>query len=205
MIDSSALVEGVMLGASLFASVGPKDTFVVKISIPSAYPLLIACVCAGSDALLIAAGASGLAAAVSHSPRILAISLLGGILYLACNGLIALRSAIRRKHVDEIKAAVSQPLLQTLLATAAVSLLNPYAWIDTVLVFGSIVANRPADARLSLTAGAVLASLMWFLLLTYGARFCRSFFSRAIAWRMLDGFAAVMMITLAIHLAISSF
>jgi len=203
MIDSSALVEGVLLGASLFASVGPKDTFVVKISIPSAYPLLIACVCAGSDALLIAAGSRGLAAAVSRSPSLLSVALLGGIVYLACNGLIALRSAIRRKTVDDIGAAVGQSLLRTLLATAAVSLLNPYAWIDTVLVFGSIIANRPADSRLSLAVGAVLASLTWFLLLTYGARCCRSLFARAIAWRMLDAFAAAMMLTLAIHLAIS--
>jgi L-lysine exporter family protein LysE/ArgO len=80
---------------------------------------------------------------------------------------------------------------------------SSYAWIDTVLVFGSIIANRPADSRLSLAVGAVLASLTWFLLLTYGARSCRSLFAGAIAWRMLDAFAAAMMLTLAIHLAIS--
>lgn len=203
MIDTSALVEGTLIGAALFTSVGPKDAFVVKVSISNAYPLLIAGICAGSDALLIAAGSQGLAAALSRSPKLLSVALLGGIVYLASHGVIALHSALRKTDENAIGAPAAQPLLRTLLATAAVSLLNPYAWIDTVLVLDSIIANRPADSRISMAVGAVMASFAWFLLLTYGARSFRSLFACAVAWRMLDAFSAAMMLTLAIHLAIS--
>ncbi|RQS76811.1 lysine transporter LysE [Burkholderia sp. Bp8963] len=201
MLDTSALVEGLLLGAALFTSVGPKDTFVIKRSLSSAYPLFIAAICAGSDALLIAIGSLGLAAVLSHTPRIVSAALLAGIVYLACLGLLALRSAIRRTHPDAIHAGAAEPFARMALATAAVSLLNPYAWVDTVLVLGSIIASRPAGARLSIALGAVAASFIWFLSLTWAARRCRPLFAHAAAWRLLDGFVAALMISTAIHLA----
>ncbi|WP_244137370.1 hypothetical protein [Burkholderia pyrrocinia] len=36
------------------------------------------------------------------------------------------------------------------------------------------------------------ASLAWFLMLAYGARACRAWFARVLAWRVLDFFVAAM-------------
>ncbi|MCA3827752.1 MAG: LysE family transporter, partial [Burkholderia sp.] len=66
MLDTSAFIEGLLLGAGLFTSVGPKDAFVIKRSISSPHLLSIALVCAGSDALLIALGAQGLSSLLSR-------------------------------------------------------------------------------------------------------------------------------------------
>jgi L-lysine exporter family protein LysE/ArgO len=203
VFDTSAFTEGLLLGAGLFTSVGPKDAFVVKRSLSGRHLLLIAAICAGSDALLIALGSQGLAATLSNSPRLLSFALWGGVGYLACHGLLALRSALQRGRNAAIDAAAQQqPMLRTLLATAAMSLLNPYAWVDTVLVIGSIIVSRPSDARTPFALGAVAASFLWFLLLTYGARACRALFARPLAWRALDGVVAMMMLGVAVHLAL---
>nr|WP_269113760.1 hypothetical protein [Burkholderia stagnalis] len=47
------------------------------------------------------------------------------------------------------------------MVTAAVSLLNPYAWIDTVLLLGTVIASHAPQARAPFAAGAMAASLAW--------------------------------------------
>ncbi|TCW86587.1 lysine transporter LysE [Burkholderia sp. SRS-46] len=207
MLDTSAFLEGLLLGAGLFTSVGPKDAFVIKRSISGTHLLVIAVVCAGSDALLIALGAHGLTSVLARHPDVVSAALWAGIAYLAGYGLLALRSAIRRRqpgHVDGAAHGGSPTLLRTLLATAAVSLLNPYAWIDTVLLLGSVIANHAPHARAPFAAGAMIASLAWFLMLAYGARACRAWFTHTFAWRVLDLFVAVMMLGFAIRFAIDA-
>ncbi|WP_230944615.1 hypothetical protein [Burkholderia stagnalis] len=41
------------------------------------------------------------------------------------------------------------------------SLLNPYAWIDTVLLLGTVIASHAPQARAPFAAGAMAASLAW--------------------------------------------
>ncbi|MCA3781586.1 MAG: LysE family transporter [Burkholderia sp.] len=208
MLDTSAFIEGLLLGAGLFTSVGPKDAFVIKRSISSPHLLSIALVCAGSDALLIALGAQGLSSLLSRHPGVVSAALWAGIAYLAGYGLLALRSAIVRRqpgYVDGSRAGSGEPTLsRTVLATAAVSLLNPYAWIDTVLLIGTVIVSHTPAARAPFAIGAMTASLVWFLMLVYGARACRVWFARTLAWRVLDGFVAVMMLGFAMRFAIDA-
>lgn len=207
MLDTSAFIEGLLLGAGLFTSVGPKDAFVIKRSISSPHLLSIALVCAGSDALLIALGAQGLSALLSRHPGVVSAALWAGIAYLAGYGLLALRSAIRRRqpeHVDDSRARHAPALSRTLLATAAVSLLNPYAWIDTVLLLGTVIVSHAPAERAPFAFGAMAASLAWFLTLAYGARACRAWFARTLAWRVLDLFVATMMLGFAVRFAIDA-
>jgi L-lysine exporter family protein LysE/ArgO len=207
VLDTSAFVEGLLLGAGLFTSVGPKDAFVIKRSISSPHLLSIALVSAGSDALLIALGAHGLSALLSRHPGVVSAALWAGIAYLAGYGLLALRSAIRRRQpepIDGPRTGNEPTRSRTVLATAAVSLLNPYAWIDTVLLLGTVIVSHTPAARAPFAIGAMTASLAWFLMLAYGARACRAWFARALAWRVLDCFVAAMMLGFAARFAIDA-
>ncbi|RQT37836.1 LysE/ArgO family amino acid transporter [Burkholderia contaminans] len=207
MLDTSAFIEGLLLGAGLFTSVGPKDAFVIKRSISSPHLLSIAVVCAGSDALLIMLGAQGLSSLLSRHPGVVSAALWAGIAYLAGYGLLALRSAIRRRqpgHVDGPRTGSEPTRARTVLATAAVSLLNPYAWIDTVLLLGTVIVSHTPAARAPFAIGAMTASFAWFLMLAYGARACRAWFARTLAWRVLDCFVAVMMLGFAVRFAIDA-
>jgi len=207
VLDTSAFLEGLLLGAGLFTSVGPKDAFVIKRSLSSPHLLSIALVCAGSDALLIVLGAHGLSALLSRHAAVVAAALWAGIAYLAGYGLLALRSVIvgrEPEHVDGSRVASEPTRSRTLLATAAVSLLNPYAWIDTVLLLGTVIVSHAPSARAPFAIGAMTASLAWFLMLVYGARACRAWVARTLAWRVLDGFVAVMMLGFAVRFAIDA-
>jgi len=66
--------------------------------------------------------------------------------------------------------------------------------LDTVLLVGAVGAQQAGPAaRAAFVAGASAASLLWFTLLGYGARFLAPWFARPKAWQVLDGLIGLMM------------
>ncbi|MGV3713276.1 LysE/ArgO family amino acid transporter, partial [Pseudolysinimonas sp.] len=72
---------------------------------------------------------------------------------------------------------------------------------DTVLLLGS-VAQSHGDGRWWFAGGAMLGSILWFTSLGFGARLLAPLFARPLAWRILDGLIAVVMLALAVMLAL---
>ncbi|MGD8195062.1 LysE/ArgO family amino acid transporter [Herbiconiux sp. P18] len=83
----------------------------------------------------------------------------------------------------------------------ALTWLNPHVYLDTVVLLGS-VANSHGDSRWIFGAGAALGSVLWFTALGYGARLLQPVFARPMAWRVLDGVIAAVMIAIAVTLLI---
>lgn len=69
--------------------------------------------------------------------------------------------------------------------------------MDTVLVIGTSGAVLPDRLQFSFGLGAVTASIVWFLLLTLGARHSARWMSSTRARRVLDALAAIAMLGLA--------
>lgn len=55
------------------------------------------------------------------------------------------------------------------LTTLIVTFLNPHAYIDTVMVIGSVGGQYTGDAKIYFLIGAILASMFWFTTLAFGA------------------------------------
>ncbi len=83
----------------------------------------------------------------------------------------------------------------------ALTWLNPHVYLDTVILLGSI-ANGQSVGRWWWVAGAILASVLWFGALGFGARLLRPVFSRPMAWRILDGIIAVVMVMIGVRIAL---
>lgn len=82
-----------------------------------------------------------------------------------------------------------------MLTCLAMTWLNPHVYLDTVLLVGSLAADR-GDLRWAFGIGAVLASLTWFTSLGYGARLLSGLLARPSAWRVMDGLVAATMVTM---------
>ncbi len=85
---------------------------------------------------------------------------------------------------ENIKTAAS--IKSVIIAALGFSLLNPHVYLDTVVLVGSIGGRYPVDQRAAFAVGAMLASLIWFFGLAYGAAWLAPLFQRPIAWRLLD-------------------
>jgi L-lysine exporter family protein LysE/ArgO len=117
--------------------------------------------------------------------------------------LLSLRSAIRGESlVAEEAEAPARSVRAAIVATLAVSLLNPHVYLDTVVLIGSIAAQYPFAMRGFFALGAGLASLVWFSALGFGARLLAPLFEAPVAWRVLDVVVAGVMFWIAASLVL---
>ncbi len=196
----SIYLQGFVLTAGLIIAIGAQNAFVLSNAVRGNRPLLIAGLCAGGDLLLIGLGLAGVGTLVASHPELMRYAALGGALFLAVYGAFALRSALRGS--DGLQTEKTVPLTRgaLILATLAVTFLNPHAYLDTVILIGSIGGQFPLDQRLIFGAGAVTASIVWFFTLGFGGPFLAPLFKKRGAWRMLDGFVCLMMWGIALTL-----
>ncbi|MCB4209153.1 LysE/ArgO family amino acid transporter [Arthrobacter sp. UM1] len=88
---------------------------------------------------------------------------------------------------------------RAVLTMLALTWLNPHVYLDTLVFLGSAAAAHGAS-RWPFGFGAMLASLIWFCALGYGARFLAPLFSRPVTWKVLDTAVGVLMIVLGVML-----
>jgi L-lysine exporter family protein LysE/ArgO len=163
----------------------------------------VASICFLCDAVLIALGVAGLGALIAANRWLTAAAAWGGAAFLIVFGLRAAWNALRADHRGFAEAAAEAGAKggqgrRAAIATAlAFSLLNPHVYLDTVVLLGGIGAQYPADTRLGFLAGGVSGSLVWFYAIGFGAMIFTPLFRKPLATRLLDGFVAVVMLTIA--------
>ncbi len=193
MLDiSTPLTQGFLTSAGLIIAIGAQNAFVLAQGLTRRFNLVIAAICSSTDALLITAGVLGMGLLIAESPRLMLIAALGGALFLTAYGLRALRSALSSNSLRASERSL--PDLRTaIIATYAITLLNPHVYLDTVVLVGSIGGQFPGAEQVWFIVGASLASVLWFFTLSLGARSLAPLFESPKAWRMLDGFVALVM------------
>lgn len=194
-------LQGFLLTAGLIIAIGAQNAFVLSNAVRGNHPLLIATLCAASDLLLISLGLAGVGSLVADQPQLMRYAALGGALFLAIYGTLALRSALRGSGGLQTSEVATSARRGLILSTLAVTFLNPHAYLDTLVLIGSIGGQFPLEQRMIFGAGAVSASLLWFFTLGFGGPFLAPFFRRRSAWRLLDGMVCLMMWGIALTLA----
>jgi len=196
--------SGLTAGASLIIAIGAQNAFVLRQGLRREHVLAIVAVCALSDVVLIALGVAGIGALVEAAPLALTIVTIAGALFLLAYAVFAARRAIRPKALEAV-GGEKTTLVAAVLTAVALTWLNPHVYLDTVLLLGSLAATHGPDGKWIFAAGAALASIVWFTALGYGARLLSRVFARPVAWRVLDGLIAVVMLALAIMLLLRLF
>lgn len=209
----SALLSGLGLGFSLIIAIGAQNVFVLGQGIRRERVGLVVALCAGSDAVLILIGISGIGAVTSAVPWLVTALRWAGGLFLLGYGILAARRAIRPNSTQvglapeedlategTSRVATAQRTSTTttvVTTTLALTWLNPHVYLDTVVLLGSVGAGY-GEARWVFAAGAMAASLIWFCGLGFGARFLGRWLSGPLAWRVLDAGIAVFMVVLGV-------
>jgi L-lysine exporter family protein LysE/ArgO len=195
MYDLSALVHGLILGLAVFVAPGPKDVLILREALLGQSPMKLIAIAVVSDLILICLGMLGLSALFQHVPRLHLLAQILGIGLLAVHGAQAARSALRGGH--SLGAEGAQPCRSPgdrgLRGIFLVSVFNPAAWMDTVLIIGPAGMALPAAARPSFASGAVSASLIWFSLWVLGSRMGRRWMGSPWVSRLIDAVVALAM------------
>lgn len=193
---------GLLTMASLIMALGAQNTYLLAQGLRREHHLAIAAFCLSCDVVLVAAGVLGLAALIQHSPLLVVILRWGGAAFLFWYGAQALRRAWRPAALGSLEAANPRSRRQALLAAAAVSLLNPHVYLDTVLLVGSLGSQQTAP--LAYVFGAATASMLWFFGLALGAAWAAPYLARPGVWRLIDLLVALVMFAVAGQLLVSA-
>lgn len=197
-------LQGLGTGAGLIIAIGAQNAFVLNRGLTRNHHLTVALICAMSDALLITLGLSGMGIVLAHSEVLAVWATWLGVAFLFWYGLRSFRSAMRSGSLEAQERA-RMGLGATVVATLAVTFLNPHVYLDTVLLLGSIGGRYPEAQRFFFGAGAVTASLLWFLALGLGARLLLPFFRHPRSWAVLDVLVGLTMWGVAASLVASVF
>lgn len=203
----SAWIAGFTVCASLIASIGAQNLYVLRQAVQGEHVKSCVALCVLSDALLVALGVAGMAQMLARYPSLAQYLTLGGAAFLLAYGLFAFRRMwLAPDAAMDAQEPQSAPrgMMSVLAALAAITLLNPHVYLDTVLLMGSLGAQQEGAGRWSYVIGAASASCLWFVLLALAGRRLRHWFANPRAWQVMDGITGVMMLVLAWWVASSA-
>lgn len=200
MSGFSAYFVGLALGGSLIVAIGAQNAFVLGQGIRRAFPATTAAVCSLCDAALIASGVAGVGVAVAAHPAMSRLMILAGAAFMLVYALIAARRAAIGGDAAVAPSQAAGGRGAAIGGALAVSLLNPHAYLDAMLLIGGVAAHMVAADRPAFALGAISASVVWFFSLALGAVALSRFLSRPVVWRAIDAVTALVMAGLALRL-----
>ena len=201
-------LEGIALGASLIIAIGPQNAFVIQQGILRQHVFLAAFVCTLVDVVLIIVGAAGFGTLIAIIPSLKTYFLWGGILFLMGYGTLSLISSFKHPR-DEDSLGKNESGYPTknsksiIITAAGFSLLNPHVYLDTVILLGGLAAQYEIPERNYFAFGAIMASVVWFYGIGYGATLVAPWFESSRGKRILDLVIAMIMFVLAFVLMLN--
>lgn len=207
---SVSMLAGFATGGSLIVAIGAQNAYVLRQGLIRHHVAPVVALCAVSDAVLITAGVGGVGSLVDRAEWVIDVVRWLGVAFLLWYAVGSLRRAFHSEtlHADGLARARSESRRTVVGRAAALTWLNPHVYLDTVLLVGSIAATHSGptdsgvDGRWWFAIGAVLASLVWFSGLGFGARLVAPVLERPRAWQVLEVLIAATMLFVASRLAL---
>lgn len=194
--------KGLGTGAGLIIAIGAQNAFVLSQGVRKNHILTIALICSLCDMLLISIGVSGIGTLVAKNEQLRQIATIGGAVFLFWYGCRSFLSAWKGGSMETEEDSL-KTLKGVIIATLAVTFLNPHIYLDTVVLMGSISSNFEGTGRYIFGAGAISASFIWFFSLSFGGRALAPLFEKPAAWRFLDTLIGLIMWAIALSLVLS--
>ncbi len=168
----TAFAHGFILALGLILPLGPQNAFVLTQGASHAryrraVPVVVTA--ALSDTLLIVAAVAGVSLMIGAVPALRSVLSLLAMAFMAWMGWNSWRA---RPAGDVGQIGENEwPLARRIRYSLSVSLLNPHAIIDTVVVIGGGAAVYPVwEEKATYAVAAILVSWLWFLFLSLAGR-----------------------------------
>lgn len=199
-MNMHAMLQGYLVTGGLIIAIGAQNAHVLRVGLLRQHVALTVAICAFSDAILIGLGIGGMGALLDQWPRAMQLATWSGAAFLFWYGLRSWRSALSGQSAQHLSTTQAPSVRAAVLMILAFTYLNPHAYLDTLVLIGSIGGRLVAEERPVFYAGCVLASCTWFISLGYGARWLAPLFAKPMSWRILDGVIGTTMGALALNL-----
>jgi L-lysine exporter family protein LysE/ArgO len=194
----SPFLKGFLLMGSVIFAVGPQNAMLIRHGLRREHPFLIATIFTLCDFLLITCGVIGVGQYVAQITLLRLIIVYGGAAFLFWFAGKAFYAAWKGgqdlSHTQVLNRG-------TLIATAfAVSLLNPGAIIDTVVIVGSVSTKYPFYSAIAFGLGAQAFSTGFFFSVAAFTRSLAPALNNPDVWRVIDVIVGLITVSIGVHL-----
>lgn len=181
-------IQGFFVCGGLIIAIGAQNAFVLKQGLLQRNILAVILTCFACDFILISLGVMGLGSLISESRMATVALALVGAVFLSVYGARSFRSAYLGNSVLQLdnRDEVQSSAFKAVLATLAVTLLNPHVYLDCFAIIGGIAGTLSSSEKWLFLFGALCTSALWFFSLGYGAKLLIPLFKRSVTWRILD-------------------
>lgn len=199
----TSAITGFTTGAGLLMCIGSQNAYVLKQGLLRQHLFPVAAICILSDIVLISSGIAGLGTLIKHWPNLMEIMRYIGAIFLAWTAFSSVKQALYGNNQLNPSKDELPKLKIVLLTCLGFTWLNPQVYIDTVFMIGSLSIPYRGVEKWKFAIGALSASIIWFIAITYGAKILLPLFKSPHAWRILDTGVAIMMGYLSVSLFIT--
>lgn len=195
-----SLLTGFGISLGLIVAIGAQNAWVLNKSMRREYPWVVAAICASIDATLITLGVYSIESLQQRLPTLVPVMTWLGIALLCWLGGQAFRRAWQGSSgLLTSQQRGAQSGWQIAGQAAAISLLNPHVYLDTVVLIGSVGVQQANTT--AFVIGASSASLLWFFSLAGFGHFLGPKLQSPRAWRIFDTLIGIIMLLVAFSLA----
>jgi L-lysine exporter family protein LysE/ArgO len=165
-----AAVQGFTLALSMIIPIGSQNSMLLSQGINKNHHLMTAGLFMLYDALLISLGVLGGSLILSSNDLFFTLLTWGGIAFLLSYGAMSFKTAFSGIKSGEDNSVVNKKSIKVVILTSLiVTFLNPHAYIDTVMVIGSVGGQYTGNAKIYFLIGAISGSIVWFSTLALSA------------------------------------
>jgi len=193
-------IQGFIIGLSLIIAIGPQNLFVIRQGLIKNYIFIVCLICSLSDSLLIIIGITLSSYLINISSIFVTSLKIIGSLWLIIYGILKIKNAITS---EDIEIEVNKKIINNVvIATLALTFLNPHVYLDTIVLIGSIALNF--ENKISFGLGVILSSFVFFFSLGYFSQFLSRFIKSKRSWFWIDSTFGLLMIVYGIFFFLKS-
>jgi L-lysine exporter family protein LysE/ArgO len=180
--------------ASLIVAIGPQNAYLLKYGLSrTRFVFAIAAIYVVIDVLLITLGAIGVGTVIAQYPLLKLGFACIAIIFFVAFGIASIRKGLRAGRVETPKVPGAAAYSTAILLSVA----NPGVLFDTIVIIGGLAGQYThLIDRIAFSAGAAVASFLWFFALAGLAYFCGGYFTDR-AWKAVDIIIGILMLVLA--------
>ena len=194
----SFLLLGFFTGISLILAIGAQNIFVIEQGLKKKYVFIVCLICSLSDFILIFLGIFLFEYFKIYFTKnveiIFNIMLLIFLIYFIYNKVISLY-----KNTDIYFEDENLNFKTIVIKTLGFTYLNPHVYSDTVFFLGNFSKNFLIINKYLFGIGASIASLLFFFLLGYLAKFFSNNLVNSNTWKTINFFIIIFMTVLSIY------
>lgn len=163
------MLKGFVIGAGLIIPIGAQNSYILSQAIRRNHHIMAATICIICDVFLMSVGVFGGGALINSNSFLSTLITWGGIIFLTVYGAIFFKEFYLANKGELVKEMSPSTRKVVIFTTLAVTLLNPHAYLDTVVIIGSISGQFDDADKVTFLIGTLFASICWFYALSLGA------------------------------------